>query len=62
VLINPDGDEVPRMAGSDIADRMIPTNVCEDMKLPALGEATQRYLTMTEAHDLANTVDERYRA
>jgi integrase len=45
-----------------VADRMIPTNVCEGTSLPALTDATHRYLTLPEVHDLANTIDERFKA
>jgi integrase len=45
-----------------VADRMIPTNVCEGTSLPAAVEPTHRYLTMPEVHDLANTIDERFKA
>jgi integrase len=45
-----------------VADRMIPTNVCEGTSLPALTEPTHRYLQMTEVHDLANTIDESLKA
>jgi integrase len=45
-----------------VADRMIPTNVCEGTSLPAAAEPTHRYLTMPQVHDLANTIDERFKA
>lgn len=41
---------------------MIPTDVCQGTSLPALNNSTHRYLTLSEVHDLAATIDERFKA
>lgn len=45
-----------------VDDRMIATNPCQGTKLPQTHEPTHRYLTMPEVHEIANTIDPRYKA
>jgi integrase len=45
-----------------VTDRMIPTNPCDGTPLPAATQPTHRYLTPTQVRDLADAIDERFRA
>ncbi len=45
-----------------VTDGLIPTNPCATTPLPRLEKTEHRYLTIDEVHDLANTIDPRYRA
>ena len=45
-----------------VNDRMIHTSPCQGTKLPSPTESVHRYLTSEEVHDLADTIDPRYKA